>query len=170
MNSKGFSLIECMLYCAIVAVIMLLWFNGVASFIRTCTTQANQINSLSAVYSALDVLVRDIRKAPNLASAWPLITDSIFVFEEFHDSPESPTQTNSSSIGWEYKDKQLLRYQGNYKSNKQEWTKRAKSLVLSDVETCSFSFNLVNQTMVAVTIIMVVQGEKIERTGYILST
>lgn len=156
MKKNGFSLIECMLYCILVAVIMMLWFNGVASFTRLCTAQANQTNSIATVYSALDVFVRDVRKAPHNLIQWPLMTDTVFIFA-----------LNDSSIGWEYKDGQLLRYHGNYNGNNKQWIKKTKSLVLDNVQACFFVFNHSNHTMMSIEIALDLWGKKISRISYL---
>lgn len=143
----------------LVATIMMLWFNGVASFTRACTTQACQINSLSTVYSALDVFARDIRKAPHAAYAWPLVTDIAFVF----------TLPDSSCIGWECKDNQLMRYQGTYDSTKKQWIKKTKSLILDGVHTCSFVFNRFNQEGMSVQLSLVFHGKTFNRVCYVVT-
>jgi len=155
-NRDGFSLIECMVYCVIVATIMMLWFNGVASFTRVCTTQAGQINLTSTAYSALDVFVRDIRKAPHNFNEWPLMTDTACVFK-----------LDEYSIGWEYKDGQLFRYQGNYNGSDKQWVKKTKSLVLDALQGCSFAYNRSNQTMVSIEITLMTQGKKLNRISYL---
>ncbi len=158
MKKTGFSLIECMVYCVIVATIIMLWFNGVASFTGLCNAQAHQINSLSTVYSALDVFTRDVRKAPHTLYAWPLITNTSFVFE-----------LDGFFIGWEYTNKKLFRYQGDYNSITKQWVKKAKSLVLDNVQECSFSFNYFNQNMVSIEITLMVYGKRLNRMSYILT-
>lgn len=156
MNKNGFSLIECMVYCILVAMIMMLWFNGVGSFTRLCTAQANQTNSITTVYSALDVFVRDVRKAPRNFIQWPLITDTAFIFS-----------ADNYSIGWEYKDRQLLRYHGNYNSNNKQWVKKTKSLVLDNVHACSFAYTHSNHAMMSIEIALDLRGKKISRIGYL---
>jgi type II secretory pathway component PulJ len=156
-KKSGFSLIECMVYCLIMATIMMLWFNGVASFTRICTAQMYQTNSLSTVYSALDVFTRDIRKAPHATYVWPVITDIAFVF----------TLPDASSIGWEYKNNRLLRYHGQYNSATKQWIKKTKSLILTDVQTCSFLFNRLNQEDMSVQILLTLHGKTFSRTSYV---
>ena len=158
MKRSGFSLIECMVYCIMVATIMMLWFNGLASFTRLCTAQSCQINSISTAYSALDVFVRDIRKAPHPLFVWPLTMDTAFIFK-----------LDDLFIGWEYADKKLFRYQGDYNNKTKQWIKRSKSLVLDNVQECSFSFNCFNQDIVSIKIMLMVQGKKLKRISYILT-
>jgi len=158
MNKNGFSLIECMVYCVLMATIMLIWFNGVASFTRLCNTYAYHTNALSTVYSALDVFARDIRKAPHAAYLWPLVTDTAFIF----------TLPDSTSIGWECTDGQLLRYQGNYNSVAQQWSKKTKSLILDTIQTGSFAFNNLNQENMSAEIRLVSYGKKFSRMSYVL--
>lgn len=159
MKRAGFSLIECMVYCLLIATIMMLWFNGVASFTRICTAQAYQTNSLSAVYSALDVFARDIRRAPHATYLWPVITDTAFVF----------TLPDLSNIGWEYRDDQLIRYHGNYNNAKKQWIKKTKSLILDNVQTCSFIFNRLDQEGMSVQIALVFYGKTFSRMSYVLT-
>lgn len=157
MNKDGFSLIGCMIYCLILATIMMLWFNGVVSYTRLCTTQAHQINTLSTAYSALDVFARDIRNAPHEFAMWPLITDTTFIFK----------LDESIYIGWEYAQGQLIRYQGNYSSDHMQWLKRTKSLILDSVQNCSFSFNYLNQDIVSIGTNFILQGKKFNRMAYV---
>jgi len=157
MNKVGFSLMECMAYCIIVAIIMMLWFNAVASFTRLCTTQACQINSLTTAYSALDVFTRDIRKAPREQYLWPLITDTAFVFK-----------LPDFFIGWECREGQLIRYQGNYNSVNKQWIKKTKSLVLDTIDACSFSLKYFHKDIVSIKITFMAYGKTLSRTSYVI--
>lgn len=158
MKKDGFSLLECMVYCMLIAIVMMVWFTGVASFTRTCTAQADQTNLLSTVYSALDVLVRDVRKAPRNLYAWSLMSNVAFIFK-----------VDDLFIGWEYKDGHLLRYQGNYDHITKQWSKKTKSLVLDNVQQCAFTFNYVNQNMISLEIVLIAHDKKINRIIYVLT-
>ena len=159
MNKLGFSLIECMLYCGILALVMMLWFNGVSFFTRACFAQTCQINSVSTLYTAFDVIIRDIRKAPKNLSSWSLLSNSKFVFK----------LDKTNSIGWEFINGQLIRYQGAYNYENKQWAKRTKSLVLKDIEKGSFSFNYMNQQLISLLITIKSHGKTIERISYLLN-
>jgi hypothetical protein len=138
---------------------MIVWFNGTVSFMRVCATKTDHINRLSAVYSSLDVWARDIRKAPRSVYAWHVMSDTSCVI----------TLSDSSSIGWEYKDGALVRYHGVYEADKKEWIKKNKSLVLDGAHACSFHYAQSDQEIISVVITCNVKGTTFSRVSYLFN-
>jgi hypothetical protein len=157
MKKVGFSLIECMIYCMVMAITMAFWFHGIAIFNRLCKHQTKEINLLSSVYSTFDVFVRDLRIAPYDSNLWPLRTHSSFIFK----------YNASTYIGWEYKDAAMVRYQGSYDCRTHTWLKKTKSLVLTTVQDCSFISSDLDTHIKTMTIAIKLQDKQYERLVHI---
>ena len=72
----GFSLIECMLYCAITAFFLVLSTQSMVGFIRAVLGQQREALRTITVLSAIDGIARVCRSAPSQRHQWRCVTDS----------------------------------------------------------------------------------------------
>ena len=123
----GFSLIECMIYCFLFSLLVMMIFSlAINTQIKT-TKQSNIAASLIGVHAAQDLFARDIRQAYELSSSWKKINKEELVWH-----------SNGIDIGWEFVQGKLFRIEGAYNMQAQKWTQKIKSLIADKLKQVTF--------------------------------
>lgn len=157
MNRGGFGLIECMIYCLLVALLAVTWMQGIASVCRALSGYSRQCNAMVVLYSAHDLLVRDLRNAPRTNKGWKKVLPTELIWH-----------TNGTDIGWQFIDNQLVRMEGVYQAGSDSWSKRSKSIVATNLEQIQFQANQKGGKVSSVGIRLQGHGHTIERDVWIL--
>jgi len=124
----GFSLIECMIYCMVLAILFMTWFHGMVVAHTAFVKKATKTIQLSNVYAAHDMLIRDIRHAPSKSTQWKLCTNTQLIWHQ-----------QENDIGWMIHNNTLFRIEGTYDAERQKWCKKKQSVALFDVARISFT-------------------------------
>lgn len=144
-HHKGFSLIECLVYVLIVGLLANMLFMWVVRIQQTVYQQAKDQTVTVGIYSAQDLMARDLSMAPSAMSDWKVMSGTQLIWH-------GPT----IDTGWALEDGKLYRYEGHYSLENHSWSARAKSLVSDQIATCNFA--LVKQEkekrIMAVTIVL----------------
>lgn len=124
----GVSIIECLLYIALAAMLIMMTVSWLAHAHARLVANAAQNACIIALCAAQDLLTRDLRFAPSAVNAWKESGPSAYIWH-----------TASSDIGWELRDKQLCRIEGSYDAATQKWGKHhtsviADALVVFDIQ------------------------------------
>ena len=75
-RKTGFSLLECMIYCFILALISVCWFSAVSQIIGATRSSMTTVYTVQLLTSASDFLARDLREAPVSLREWHLSTQT----------------------------------------------------------------------------------------------
>lgn len=126
--TKGFSLLECMVYCAgMVTVITILCY----FFTRMHGVYVKQYrfaNYITWLYSVQEFIRADLEQAPIALSKWKKLMPSELIFT-----------SGARDIGWTVKKGQLRRIIGHYDIQTQRWISKHSSLVIDKVTKVSFA-------------------------------
>lgn len=121
MSAKGFSLIECLIYCAVASCLSVMAF---AFFNRTITGVhlfANRQHEILGHWSAQQLLRKDIQMASAQAADWH-IKNSVLI-----------CKVNGECIEWQLNNNNLYRSKGNYNFRSHQWEKKNTALVAKGV-------------------------------------
>ncbi len=127
MKCAGFSLIEAMIYCTVLAILVMTWFHGMITSHVAFARESERITQLSNLYAAQDILRHDIRQASAHVDAWKKQSDSEIIWH-----------VHKADVGWVLQDGVLLRIEGNYDSKQKKWHDKKQSIALFDVSQVSF--------------------------------
>lgn len=127
-GKRGFTLIECMVYVALVGVLSACAIHCVLQHYGAISQSIARSMRCSACYLARDLLVRDIRMAQNSAAHWHMPSSHYVVW-----------RTHATDIGWEHKDDRLIRYEGHYNPAERKWHAIKKSTALMPIKNASFA-------------------------------
>ncbi len=122
MNKNGFSLLEFLVYFMLLSFLATTIFSWLAHSHHTLKNRSRQATELLQLYAAHDVLVRDLRAAPALREHWKKIHTKELIWH-----------VGNHDVGWRVEDKKLLRLEGRYDAEKQQWMKKTKSVVADKV-------------------------------------
>lgn len=121
----AFTLLEMVIALALTSLLSLLvaqWFSSSHLVVRH---QAQQTTRLMALYSAQNVLARDMQQAPANLQEWYELGDGTYVW-----------RTANLAVGWHVENDTLYRTQGHYDVKKQHWGKHKKNCVAVGVHQC----------------------------------
>ncbi len=117
-HTKGITLLECLLYMTFMAWLFSASMILVSRTWRDCLTISRKQRSSITLYSAYDLLVRDIQCAPRTRSAWKEIMPATLIWHY-----------GGIDIGWFVQDKSLIRAQGEYSTVTKKWKKRHANVI-----------------------------------------
>lgn len=117
-QERGFSLIECLIYCTVMSLLALLVFefflkNSLTA--RQFTKQGKQVMSTHAAHA---FLANDIQCAACHKSSWDVSDPHAFV-----------CRVGQAAVGWHVKDGSLYRTSGQYDFAFGYWVHKSRSLV-----------------------------------------
>lgn len=116
-HKKGFSLIECSVYCCILMILSMMAFEFLARVNSTIHLKNNEIHKALGIHAAHDLLRSDIQQAGALYADWHVGDKSIIC------------KGAQEWYGWLLKGESLYRIKGVYNVNQQQWITKAESLV-----------------------------------------
>jgi len=127
MNKLGFSLIECMAYCLLFALLMIMLFKFAVAMQVRVAHQSKAGSSLTNISAAHDVFAHDMRQASSHKTFWKKTTLNELIWLE-----------GDKDIGWHFSDNKLFRIEGSYSSSLELWTQKTKSLVADNISSAQF--------------------------------
>lgn len=123
MLNRGSLLIELIIYLVLVGVLGLCAFTWFTRSQRQLLRSGQSSNVLMQLYSATDLLIRDLRASPRASDAWIVRGPSALVW-----------RTPDGDVGWYVQKKALYRIEGSYNSQSAKWAKRTRSLAIQGLE------------------------------------
>jgi type II secretory pathway component PulJ len=130
MFNQGSLLIELLVYVTLFAILGAMGFAWFSRSQRQLLATAQSSNGLMSLYSATDLLVRDLRASPQDPSAWLA-----------HEVESIIWRTAQADIGWYKQDKSLYRVEGNYNQRLGKWNKKKRSVAIQNLESIDFRIN-----------------------------
>jgi len=126
MNKReGFSIVECLVYCALFCLLCILIFNfAITSQVSLRRLDASTMKTLD-LYGALDSFALEAMAAPSRAEHWNKITEHELIW-----------QTNENDIGWSWEKGSLYRTTGTH--TKGIWHGVTKNLVSAGLSQVQF--------------------------------
>lgn len=140
-TSRGFSLIECLLYCAIMTLLAMLVFEFFLKSRMMAHQLTQQTKQIMAVQAAYDFILRDMEQAR--------------VDSQFWDSSDAQAvicKVGKTCIGWSLRNKKLYRTVGQYDFAFGYWTSKSAALVAQSISHFSYQTHRNNNTVLAVDI------------------
>lgn len=130
MLNQGSLLVELLIYVTLFAILGALGFAWFSRSQRQLLATAQSSNSLMCLYSATDLLVRDLRASPQDQRLW------------LAQGPESIIwRTAHADIGWYKQNRSLYRVEGSYNQPKGTWNKKKRSIAIQNLESINFQIN-----------------------------
>ena len=123
----GFTLLEIMLYLLFVSFIATATASWMVRLWQALRARNAQQESLIALYTAHDMLLRDVNAAPADRKQWKEMELECIIWH-----------TKAGEVGWQREQKQLIRREGRYHHKKKQWSKQTKNLIAHQVDTVCF--------------------------------
>ncbi len=120
-HAKGFSLIECIIYCAItsfLSVMLFIFFSRTIAGVRLFSAHQQEIVAQWAVQR---ILRADIQMASNHPEQWQVSASSLIC------------KVGNECIGWKMQNGNLYRTIGSYNFLNRRWGKKSTALVANNV-------------------------------------
>ncbi len=119
-KNAGFSLIECLIYCAIACFLSMMAFTFFnRTFTSAMTFSRNQQEIVSA-WSAQHLLRKDLQAALGSSLVW-------------NESAGLVCKISQECVGWQMRNGMLYRIKGDYNFSTREWVKRSSALIAQKV-------------------------------------
>ena len=131
MMQRGFSLIECMVYSFLFALLAIMLF-GWLSTVQGMAVRNNSDNL--GIECGMDMFVRDVRMASPDPLSWKKITKHELI-----------SHVGKMDVCWllakngKGEKGELFRIEGHYSVHNDTWTKKSKSLIAKKVEDLNFN-------------------------------
>ncbi|MCX5922020.1 MAG: hypothetical protein NTX86_01700 [Candidatus Dependentiae bacterium] len=136
-TKQGFSLVECVIYCGLFSMMMMVLFNWMIPMHMRLKASSSRIAKLIELYAACDVLTRDIRMASANTDQWKKVTEQELIWH-----------SRGVDIGWSFEKNSLFRSEGTYNASSQSWVKKTKNLIADNVDTVKFQRGVDNDNNV----------------------
>ncbi len=124
---SGFTLLELLIYILFFSFITMASATWMARLWQDCVQRSKKQKSLINLYTAHDILIRDISGAPIDKSQWKEIKDDCIIWH-----------TQKGDIGWLQEEDKLVRIEGSYISKKKQWSKKTKNIIAKPIQTVQF--------------------------------
>ncbi len=122
------TILEFLIYLALFSIIVAISVTGFSHLWITCMDYSNKRVSVINLYTAHDLLARDIRAAPADKKQWKCMTPSSIIWHA----------TNKKDIGWAQEGSNLVRIEGIYAATQKKWKKKTKNIVAKSMQTVRF--------------------------------
>jgi type II secretory pathway pseudopilin PulG len=126
-EDDGFTLLEIMLYLLFISFIAMLTASWMVRIWQISTARNAKQQSLMTLYTAHDMLLRDVNAAPADRKQWKEMELECIIWH-----------TKAGDVGWQREQKQLIRREGRYHHNKKRWGTQTKNLIADDIDTVRF--------------------------------
>lgn len=162
MNKKrvvaGFLLLESLIYLALSSFFFLVLFQFIVATYGNYKKIQHYNSNISSLYSAADLIIKDLQSASSDINTWQKITDSSIVWK-----------SKSHDIGWFLKNKKLYRVEGQYNLSRDNFSNKIKSLAANNIHSLLFKINNSKQKtcdLITITIEMFILGKlvKVQRS------
>lgn len=137
--AKGFSLIECLVYCVIASILSIMvftFFNQTITKIHIFSVQEQEI---VGQWSAQQLLRKDIQMANSQLSDWDIL-EKAFV-----------CKIGTRCVGWQLKNGSLYRFKGDYDFLSHQWQKKSTALVIRNLHDFALAIQQNQRLIEAIT-------------------
>lgn len=134
-------MIECITYCAISAVLFLLFFRFLTQVTDTYRKTSNRCLYLTSLYAAVDAFVNDVRYAPKDLSAWYYLGNKKLLWH-----------TPDGDIEYEINKDIITRTVGIYNNAHGNWIQSTSSKILQGFLHGSFMLEQSDKTLFAISL------------------
>lgn len=117
MLNKGSLVIELLIYVALFGILGAMGFAWFSRSQRQLLATAQSSNGLMSLYSASDLLVRDLRVSPQDQKLWLAQGAEVLIW-----------RTALSDVGWYKQHRSLYRVEGSYNQRQGTWNKKREVL------------------------------------------
>ncbi len=124
---EGFTLLELLLYILFFAFIALVTASFIVRLWQSSAHRNKKQEMLITLYTAHDMLLRDIHHAPADRKQWKEIQKECIIWHE-----------KQGDVGWKREGEQLVRIEGRYHKKKNLWSKQTKNLIVKHVDEVKF--------------------------------
>lgn len=143
---KGFSLIECMIYCAVASYMLMMIAPCAVGIVDRCKKVAQQHLQLVAQQSGIDVMNRLFQSMPASREQWQSMqSHNPIWFDEYHDHHKSLLIKENNLY---------LRY-GQYDPKKQRWSHYKTTKIMHDVTQLTTDYITKNDSISAISYTLV---------------
>jgi type II secretory pathway component PulJ len=130
MLNQGSLLVELLIYVTLFAILGVMGFAWFSRSQRQLLATAQSTNGLMSLYSATDLLVRDLRASPQDQRLWLAQEAETIIW-----------RTAQADIGWYKQNKSLYRVEGSYNQRLGKWNKKKRSIAIQNLESIDFQIN-----------------------------
>lgn len=155
MHNPGTTLMELIVYISLVALVGTIGFTWFYQTQRQFLATSDSNKGLMQLYSALDLLVRDLRTAPMQQHAWIKQEAETLLWSTVH-----------GHVAWFKQGSSLYRIEGNYDLHKDRWLKKKKSVALQNLDSIAFHVNKSLDGVTSVDVALTLHGATINHTIY----
>jgi len=127
MLNQGSLLIELLIYVTLFGILGAMGFAWFSRSQRQLLATAQSSNGLMSLYSATDLLVRDLRASPQDQRLWLAQGAEAIIW-----------RTAQTDIGWYKQNKSLYRVEGSYNQRQGTWNKKRRSVAIQNLESIDF--------------------------------
>lgn len=98
---------------------------------QTCITRSKYQESLLQLYTAHDILIKDLSYAPCNNQKWKECNEVCMVWH---------MEKKNVDIGWQLEHEKLIRIEGLYNGQKNQWVDKTKSVIATPVKGIHFTY------------------------------
>ena len=138
---KGFSLIECMIYCAVAAYMLMMIAPCAVRMIEQCKEVAQQHVHLVAQQSGIDVVNRLFQSAPASREQWQSVQAHNPIWFDVQHNHHKSLLIKENNL--------CLRY-GHYDPKKQRWSKYKTTKIMHGVTELTTDYTTKNDYIAAI--------------------
>lgn len=124
---EGFTLLELLIYILFLSFIALAAATLMVRLWQASSNRHKKQESLITLYTAYDMLLRDIHQATADREQWKEVDKECIIW-----------RTKRGDVGWQREDEQLVRREGRYHKKKNRWSKQTKNLIAKHVDAVQF--------------------------------
>ncbi len=124
------TLIELIIYLALFTFIAMASMNFIVRFWHISLQYQKKQVSLINLMAAHDLLLYDIRHAPDSKTAWKVQKETELIWQQ-----------DTTDIGWLYEKEALFRIEGIYKAKEEVWHTKTKNLVVPALKSVLFTYH-----------------------------
>jgi hypothetical protein len=135
--SRGFLLIDALVYIALCAILGLILFRFITNVHKSCVKSYRASSRVIAITLPFDVLRRDMLSASRHENEW---NEEEMVFDRYLVGVRG--QLTKRAIGWLVSNERLWRVEGEYDFTTRGWIKKSKSLLCKHVKSATWKLML----------------------------
>ena len=127
---NGFFLIELLVYLVIFSSFIVLFMRTIVFSVHQLGIQNNQAYAVAQLYATEQQMIRDFERAPAGETDWNCVADTQVVWH-----------AENTDIGWCFENNMLVRREGIYDTEKQQWKKKTTNIGAKNIEKGSFTLS-----------------------------
>jgi hypothetical protein len=130
---KGITLFECLIYITLFSIIASSSMFIITRLWRSFMHRSSIEKSRLTLYTAFDVLRKDIHTAPSLQTEWKLCAPAMMVW--------SLDDTQKKDRGWVFDGSKLMRIEGVFDSNQGMWKSKKHSSTIAELHEMRIDYS-----------------------------